>query len=322
MSDVEADLVIGLRKLAKVDSGDDFSIDRDGMRIAVSYSGGSSSSLLLTARYDAVARAETTTTGTREAAYRKSARGGVIRGIRPMSITLREEESADRQAKEEGLSREHQTGDRSFDDRVYIDSPTIDAELLQAVLSEPVRGAVRELVELGFEPIVIDDDRGDVTARTGRFGKLAGVDDAPGRVIGAFAKMLSELPPVSATGAEHPTRSGAPIALAILGGLALMIAGPLGLFGIAGAYDCTEGTGDGEGETFKDGCGHQALLAIGAALVTGFVVMTIVRALARPRVAGRSDSHKQLFYVTAAAFAWSALVALVITALLGYASKV
>ena len=319
MSDVEADLVIGLRKLARVDSGDDFSLEREGMRIAVSYSGGSSSSLTLTARYDAVARAEAGT-GTREASYRKSARGGVVRGIRPMSITLREEEPADRQAKDDGLSREHQTGDAAFDRRVYIDSPTVDAELLQAVLSESVRGGARELVDLGFEPIEIDDAAGNVTARTGRFGKLAGIDDAPERVIGAFAKLLSGLPPVSATGGEHPQRSGAPLALAILGGIALVVGTPIGCFGVAGAYDCTESSEDGS--SIKAGCGGPIGFAVVAAVVVGFAVMFGARALARPRIAGRSDSHTQMSYVSVAAFTWSALAAFLIAAVLGFAARV
>ena len=324
MSDPEADLVIGLRELAKIDGNEQsFALDRDGMRISVDYVGGSSSRLSLGARYDLVARAEATTTGAREAGYRKSARGGVLRGIRPMSITLREEAMDDRDAKAEGISREHQTGDASFDDLIYIDSPTTDPDLLHAVLCEQVRAAARELFGLGFEHIVIDDGNGHVQARISRFGRLADfIDEAPERVIAAFAKLLSGLPPVSASGAEHPKRSAAPIALAITGGIAMMVGSPLALFGIAGVYDCTEPSSDGEGTSLKDGCGGPAGLAFCVALVMGVIAMIAVRALARPRVSGRSDSHRQLSYIGIAALGWAAFSAFFVTALLAYASRV
>ncbi|HEY2367003.1 MAG TPA: hypothetical protein VGH87_11490 [Polyangiaceae bacterium] len=319
MSDVEADLVIGLRSLANVEDGSQsFSITRDGVRIDVEYVGGSSSRLTLSADYDAAARR--TTPG--EAPYRKSARDRRLRGIRPMAITLREESVGDRSAKDEGLSREHQTGDQRFDEGVYVDSPTIDADLLNGVLGERVRDAARDLLFLGFEPIVIDDAGGNVTAQTSRFMKLANVDGAPERVIASFAALLSGLPPVARADGEHPRRSGAPKVLAILGGVALLTGAPITVFGVAGAYDCTESSSDGEGTSLKDGCGAPAALALVAGVVVGLVAMAIARAVARPRVAGHSDSHTRLTYVSVAAFTWTALVALFIAALLGYSSRV
>jgi hypothetical protein len=306
MSDVEADLVIGLRKLAKVSSdSQNFRFTFDGVEMCVDYVSGSSSRLTVDARYDAVAR------GPR-----------VLRGIRPMSIKLRAEDSSDRAAKAEGISREHQTGDASFDEAIYIDSPTIDAALLDGVLSESVRNAAIDLVRLGFESIVIDDEGGHVTALVSAFGKMRGVTDAPGQVARAFAALLSNLPPVAAAHGEHPRRSSAPKVLAGLGGIALIVLMPLGMFGIAGSYDCTEPSSDGDGVSLKDGCGSPALLALVAALIAGFIVMMIVRALAKPGVSGRSDSHKQLLYVSIAAFTWSAFAAFVVTAFLAYSSRV
>lgn len=239
-----------------------------------------------------------------------------------MAITLREEAVGDRSAKDEGLSREHQTGDAAFDEAVYVDSPTTDADLLNGVLGERVRDAARDLIFLGFEPIVIDDAGGNVTARTSRFMKLANTSGAPERVIDGFAALLSGLPPVARTDGKHPERSGAPKALAILGGVALLAGAPIAVFGVAGAYDCTESASDGEGSSLKDGCGGPAALALVAGVVGGFVAMAIARAVARPRVAGHSDSHTQLTYVSVAAFTWTALVALFVAALLGYSSRV
>jgi len=318
MSDVEADLLIGLRALAKIPDGrQSFTFQHDAMRIEVDYVGGSSSRLTLTSRYDLVAWKPVP----KAAAYRKSATDGTLHGIRPMLVTLREESADDREAKAGGLSREHQTGDEEFDRAIYIDSPTTSAELLGGVLSEGVRAAVLELFALGFEPIVIDDAQGDVTATVSRFGKLA-VEQAAERVIEAFTKMLSNLPPVAPVAGEHPKRSVAPKVLAIMGAISLVVGAPLVIFGVASAYDCTEGSADGEGTSLKDGCGGPALVALLGSLVAGFLVMLVIRRAARSRVAGHSDSHKRLSYVAIAAFMWSALVTLIIAVLLGYSSRV
>ena len=172
MSDVEADLLIALRKLAKADAtAHDFTLAYDSLEILVDYVGGSSSRLTLSARYDAVARTS----------------NGLVRAIRPMSITLRAEDASDREAKAEGISREHQTGDATFDDAIYVDSPTADAAILDAVLSERVKSAAMELVALGFESIVIDGDDRRVTALVSAFGKMRDVTDAPGRVTRAIS---------------------------------------------------------------------------------------------------------------------------------------
>ncbi|HEY6459562.1 MAG TPA: hypothetical protein VIY73_05400, partial [Polyangiaceae bacterium] len=98
--DVEADLLIALRRIAGVASGDDFRVHDGDVSFDVDYVGGSSSRLTLQADYDAVARAEVP--GTHDASYRASARGGVLTGIRPMSIVLKREYQGDRAAKAEG----------------------------------------------------------------------------------------------------------------------------------------------------------------------------------------------------------------------------
>jgi hypothetical protein len=313
MTDVDADLMIGLRKLAKAE-GDAFSIERDDMRITVDYVGGSSSRLTLTSAFDAVARA-----ASKASTYRKSAQGRVIRGVRPMLITLREEEADDRTAKAEGLSREHQTRDEAFDRAVYIDSPTTDEELLDAVLCEGVRAGALELVKLGFGPIVIDDAKAMVVARLDRFWPSLAEEGAAERVVDAFTKILASLPPVERAVGQHAPRSAAPKVLAVMGAICFLGGAPIALSKLADAYHCSQGTLDGDGMTLKDGCGGPALLAILAGLACGVVGMIIARNLARRSVAGHSDSHTQLRYVGIAAFAWTALAAFVTAAVLASA---
>jgi len=318
MSDVDADLMIGLRALAHVDEkADQFSFERDGVRVAVDYVGGSSSRLTLTSAYDG-ARGPIPAAS----AYRKNAQGRVLRGVRPMLVTLREEEAEDKAAKADGLSREHQTRDEAFDRAVYVDSPTTDPELLDAVLCEAVRAGALELVQLGFEPIVIDDASSNVVARLDRFRPSLAAEGAAERVIAAFTKMIANLPPVERAVGQHAPRSSAPKVLAILGAISFLAGAPIGLFTIADAYSCTQGNADGDGATLKDGCGLPALMAVLAGLACGVVGMIIARSLARSRVAGRSDSQAQLRYVGIAAFAWTALAAFVTAAVLAYSAKV
>jgi hypothetical protein len=319
MSDVvDADLMIGLRKLASADDkANEFSFERDGMRITVDYVGGSSSRLTLTSAFDAVARPTS-----KESGYRKSAQGRVLRGVRPMLVTLREEEPDDRAAKAEGLSREHQTGDEAFDRAVYVDSPTTDEELLDAVLCEGVRAGSLELVKLGFGPIVIDDAKALVVARLDRFWPSLAEEGAAERVVAAFTKVLANLPPVERAVGQHAPRSAAPKVLAVMGAICFLVGAPIALISIADAYHCSQGTFDGDGMTLKDGCGGPAVLAVLAGLGCGLVGMIIARNLARRSVAGHSDSHTQLRYVGIAAFAWTALAAFVTAAMLAFSAKV
>jgi len=319
--DVEADLLMELRALAGIRGKDStFTMKHEGVTFEVEYSGGSSSSLTLRARYDAVARAIESTSG-REAHYRASAKGAAsIAGIRPMKIKLRDEDADDRSAKMDGINVEHQTGDEAFDAAVYIESPTTDPALLCQVLSADVRAAARALLSLAFDSVVIDDDGGHVTAHLSAFLKLRDVPDRAERVASAFAKLCSGLPKVAHSGGAHPARSALPTVLAVTGALGLFVFGPIGYLGIASGFGCTESSSDGEGVSVKDECGGVGFPALGVAILVGAVVAWIAGAIATPRLAGHSDSKKRIRVVMAACATWCMLAALLLVAFTGFAS--
>ncbi len=312
---VEADLVIELREIAHAPSdATSFPLKYDGVTFYVEYSGGSTSSLTLRAKYDSVAKAAVAP-AMREAHYRESAKGGSLSAIRPMSIALRSETGADRMAKDEGINREHQTGVKSFDEDVYIDSPTVDAVVLNAVLSEPVRAASVELLSLAFDWVTIDDKDGDVTAVLSAFLKLRDETDCARRIVRAFAALLGGLPPVARASGEHAKRSSAPKVFAVIGGIAL-IASPFLMFAIADACGCAET--DGEATNLKAGCGTTPLVAIVFAVTLGLVVSFIARAIATPRMRGDSDSAARIATVAVAAFLWIAIPVFLTVAAIGF----
>lgn len=61
-------------------------------------------------------------------------------------LELSVETEGDRRGKRLGISREIQTGDRAFDDRVYVDSDEPDARVARALASAEVRAAALELL--------------------------------------------------------------------------------------------------------------------------------------------------------------------------------
>src|SRR5262245_10687426 len=118
MSD-ESDLVEELRALGRVAGSEasSFAVAHAGVRLAVVYSGGSSSTLTLEAFYDTFAKPGVPQPRVSVRAYR-DASPGVLPATRPLKILLRPEDSGDVQAKREGVSVEFQTGDTEFDPRV------------------------------------------------------------------------------------------------------------------------------------------------------------------------------------------------------------
>jgi hypothetical protein len=317
--DVEADLLIALRKIAGVQGGDNFTVRELGVSITVDYVGGSSSRLTLWALYDEVATTD---------AYRSIARGVALTAIRPMSIGLRPENEWERAAKADGINREHQTGDEAFDKAVYVDSPTMDDVVLHAVLNDVVRAATMDLVLLGFSSVTVDDGDRRVSAVISGFSHLGAPDEAASRIVRAFANLLKGLPAVREGTGRHPRRSGLPAVAAWVGFIAISFFGPESFCAFAECHHCTEhvehwdehGQSDGESTTFKSECGGAAPLGIGlvVALVVGAIVCVAARAVARPRMSGHSDSHKRIFYVSAAAFFWAALATLVASAAITY----
>lgn len=293
MSD-ESDLIAAFRKLAKED-GDDFSVSHRGTSVHVQYSGGSSSSLSLGASYDRVAKAIDTDEG-KAALYRASAKAkGSLVAIRPMLIKLREESGTDRGGKAEGINREHQTGDEKFDERVYIDSPTTDPKVLDAVLGPSTRAGAMKLLSLGFHTIMIDDEARAVKAQLNSFASRDPGETRADEMLDAFVTLVDDLPSVKASAGTHPERPLAAfnVGFGIFAGLAAVGAIP-GYFIIASTHDCTEASDDGEGQSLKDGCAAPGAMAF----VIGFVAAAVVALVARPwlkrRFSGQSSSLSQI----------------------------
>jgi hypothetical protein len=301
--DVEADLLIALRKIAGVPEGDAFTICEADVSFAVDYKGGSFSHLTLRALYNP-----------REPSYRSNARWDAITAVRPMSIVLRAEKTSDRDAKAEGINREYQTGDEAFDSGVYVDSPTTDEAVLGAVLNDMVRAAAMDLVLLGFEDVTIDDGNRQVSAWISGFRHLGAPDEAASRIVRAFANLLRGLPPVREAAGRHPRRSILP-AVSVWAGL--MLALPFGLgafFGVADSHNCLDTNG------LKSECGG-LVPPFAVAIVAGAIACGVARAVARRRMTGDSDSSTRVSYVSWAAFIWIACVTLVVSAAVYYGCR-
>lgn len=318
--DPESELVAALREKASAKKDESqFAVAHGDVVIQVSYSGGSSSSLTLFAAYDTFAKGRHD--DAREGgSYRQTAVPRTLRTTRPMLITLRPEQYADREAKQAGLNREHQTGDEAFDRAVYIDSPTTDHEVLQAVLCEQARAAVLDLFGLGLRRITIDDSRMRVEAYLNEFSVARSRPGRADAMLEAFAQLCTAMPKVEDSGGVHaPAPFGC---LSFVGGA---FAGVLGIaaiplfFAIASTFDCTES--DGEGTSLKSGCGVAPLLGLLAGALAGGVAVVVARLFLGPRLRGRSDSASRLGTLTFIAFALAAEVTFLVVATTAYARK-
>lgn len=291
--DSESALVAELRGLARAAAhADSFVIARDRLRIEVSYSGGSSSSLTLTARYDDVARPVPPAAGYRDVV-------AALRAPRPMRITLRPEDGSDVAAKREGVSVEWQTGDEEFDPRVYVETDTTEPAVLSAVLNAEVRAATLALIDLGFKTVILDDD-GEVIARVVEFVQRVPRPKRGQRAIDAFARLLSNLPSVTHV---HAPREPVPLLgwtrlLGVIGAIGWGLnVGYVGLIVIS--FHALAGRSAGEPE----GPGTGATLAIiAAAIVAGVIGAKFYAGIVRERVRGRSNAHQLMFTASLSAF--------------------
>ncbi len=322
MSDTpESDLVRDLRQKAGKKSEDRFTVTHGDVVVGVSYSGGSSSSLSLHAKYDLHAKRDHGD-GRDGGSYRQTAVPRALVATRPMQIVLRPEAYGDIQAKEQGVNREHQTGDATFDDAVYVDSPTTENEVLRAILNPEVRAAVRDLFALGLRRITIDDTLSNVEAYVSEFATAQEKPNRAELMLDAFARLLSSVPAVRDSGAVH-----APAPFGWLTGLGGVLAAILGLgaiplfFLIASGFDCTESSADGEGSSLKSGCGGPPLTGLFAGIAAGVLALTLAHLLIAPKLRGRSDSASRIFKLSIISYALVAEVTFLIVTYIGYAVR-
>lgn len=319
--DPESELVRALRAKAGATKEDSFTFNHGSVAVKVAYSGGSSSSLTLRAVYDVHAKREHG--NAREGgSYRRTAVPHVLRTTRPMQITLRPEGGADRQAKDEGINAEHQTGDEEFDAVVYIDSPTTDDAVLKAVLGPEAREAVKELFKLGLRRITIDDPERNVEAYLSEFATAKERPDRAELMLDAFTRLVTSMPPVQDSGDVH-----APAPFGCLLGVGGTIAGILGIaaipvfLAIASGFDCTESSSDGEGTSLKTGCGGAPLMGLVIAIIVGLLAALLARYTFTPRLRGRSNSATRLSTLGFLSFALAAEVTFLVATYIGYALR-
>jgi len=279
MADAESQLVQELRELAGVKQGDSFEIAHDGVRVRVSYSGGSSSSLTLAVTYDTVAR---------EAQSGTAYRGGAPpSAIRPLMIELFPETDGHRQAKASGTDIEFQSGDRFFDHGVYVDTQT-PADVLAHVLEAEVRRAVLELFALDFTTINIDDHDRNVVARMVSFASAKHGEPTGARAVDAFARLARSLPRLATRAGEHakhPLR-GVNKALALFAVTVLTASFPIYCSGIMGNKCPNEMS-----PTELPACVGPGLIGLIPGILVGALASAAAVAFTR-RYRGRSDSSR------------------------------
>jgi hypothetical protein len=292
VSDAESQLIQELRTLAGVADGGSFEVSHDGVRIRVEYTGGSSSSVALKVAYDAVA------SDVRASAGYRGQPG--LAAIRPMRISLRPEDDANRMGKESGMDVEHQTGDAAFDSAVYIDTLT-PPNVLARVLEEDARRAVRELFALGCTTVVLDDDLRNVTAQMISFPSREPPEPIGARAVDAFARLGRAMPRVAALAGEHASHPlrGTNIALGVVAAVTFFGAIPL-YCGVIAGDRCANEMSPSEAAT----CVGPGIPGVVVGLVAAAVVGAFASHFTR-RYRGRSDSSRH-----GATFAW--LVAVIV----------
>jgi hypothetical protein len=155
-----------------------------------------------------------------DGAARVSAGRSPLIAIRPLAIDLHAENVGDVRAKTEGTSWEWQAGDPTFDDAVYVSTPTSEPEVLAQVLNPDVRNGVLQLLQLGFQRIAIDDDARIIARIPAEQLKASGELDRAQRVVAAFVRIAANVPPLQHSGQERrpPPLATWSTALFLIGG--------------------------------------------------------------------------------------------------------
>ena len=288
--DDETALVRELRKLAGAPEGSGtFDLHHGGHVIEVAYTGGSSASLTLRASYDRAARADhpALLAAAAPGAYRAFP-GRKLTALRPLAIELRRERLDDVAAKKGGATVEWQSGDPSFDDAIYVSTPTTDAEVLAAVLGPEVRHAVLELHDLGFHAVTIDVD-GKVVAFLNQFTQRDPPRPQRGaHAVAAFGRLLSHLPVIAAAPGGH---APAPFAswTRVLG-----VVGVIGWGTNVGYVGATAGLLQEWLAPKAEEMTVPVLLAIAGAIVAGVLAGSLYGNAVRRRVRGTSLAHARI----------------------------
>jgi hypothetical protein len=288
--DPESAIKKELRAIGEAKALEDFVVRIGGLPIAVHMVSGSSSSVTFSVAYDLAAKGHIGAQGYRAAAQ--------LSAIRPLKIHLSREQPTHREAKAEGINVEHQTGDRAFDEAVYIDTPTT-SDVLSHVLGMEVREAVLALFASEMTSIMIDDDEGNVRAQIVSFTDLA--PPLPGRgrmMIEMFARLAHALPPVARRSGEHAGDAlAAPTNwLAIVGVIAFFASWPF--FFLVTGKDLCPNDELTLGEAMR--CGTVGLIGLAVGAIAGVLAVSMAKPWTRAMHGGTSSSGAriQLFLIS------------------------
>lgn len=130
-----------------------------------------------------------------------------ISAIRPLLIELHRTTPNERSARENGLVQTWSSGDKDFDEAIYIDSPTVNPDVFLAVLNPQVRACAYELLKQDVDTLWIDDEENVLKAwisysllcKTGSNG----LRRAEG-LIHALTSLRAHLPAVISLDGQHP----------------------------------------------------------------------------------------------------------------------
>lgn len=311
----------GVRQAARSEpEAHDFAVERRHASFRVRLFNGSSKSAVFSGRY--LGRPPETQAG---ASYRE-ARTPKREAPRPMKIQLREESSSDRAAKQRGVAVEAQTGDASFDERVFIDSPSSHETVRAVLASEALRSAVIRLFDRGFSDIVIDDEGFLITATLHTFSptfdrasappvdaSLEGAPDPYEVLLEDFATILREVPAIEHRGELLSDPGRLWVSAAMVASL-VGIVPALGAMQLGTPSRCYED--DGEGGTAircsEDGCCTPNAGGMCAGMFFGVLAMFVLV----QGVRGRSNSHTTRIYLLLLSVVLGAELGLIVVNLL------
>lgn len=307
--ETESDVVRQLRALAKVpDDVNTFTIQRRSVAVDVYYASGSGSHVSLTAPYPTGPRERAPDPSAQGGGYRTAAAEPVVQGIRPLNIVLKPETASERDAKAQLITREFQTGDDTFDDLVFIDTPTND-EVLAVIFKQPeVRAAIRTLLAEGLRSVLIDTPSA-ATISASIYGFAHAKHDAQRaeRMVEAFATLVEHIPYVAPSGeARAPDRAAGLLGLASIPAALLFFGGAPLFFGLA-PERCLVSSGDGQSFVCT---GHHCCEGPALGLFVGLLAGVVLAIVFGAQFSGKSDSHTNrtmahvvvTFLVTAVSF--------------------
>lgn len=297
--DPESELVAEFRSLAGAPMGagsQAFEFHIQGVHIQVLHQPGSSSTLYLSAFYPDPSKQNApkplVSTPIQHAPM----------AIRPMGILLRPETPQDREAKQQGVVAELQTGDAQFDHEVFIDTKS-PAQTVFHVLSSPaLRAGVRALLAEGFGRVLIDDERERICADLTTFVDIQKRPGRARRILDTFAAVVLNAPYVQRSSEKFP--SDTQLTWLILGTVLasiLFLTGPLPYFLLVDTFCNDKSTVAQPPFSYLGGCHSPVPLG----LFLGSFLGVLWGKILAGKIRGRSNSRGRASWIFIIALALS-----------------